>query len=228
MLLILCCKRDDDENSDRRYQGSYFRQSYFGRFSFKNNIITLVVAVISERISMFVIRLKRYSLLLSIVLFALALTACGGSGGSGASSTTAADTTPSEFSFTDQTGVTKNTAITSAAITVAGINAAATISVTGGTYQIGSGSFTSTAGTVTNGQTVQVKHTSSNSGGTAVNTTLFIGGVSDIFTSTTTGDTAERAAAIAAAAALQNAENQAQEAALQKFGTGVFGQSTFQ
>lgn len=170
--------------------------------------------------------LVRYGFLICI----LVLYGCGGGGGGGSSTTTtpASDTTPSAFSFADQTGVTKNTAITSAAITVAGINAAATISVTGGTYQIGSGSFTSTAGTVTNGQTVQVKHTSSNSGGTAVNTTLTIGGVSDIFTSTTTGDTPERVAAIAAAAALQDAENQAQEAALQNFGTGEFGKSTFQ
>jgi uncharacterized lipoprotein YehR (DUF1307 family) len=38
----------------------------------------------------------------------------------------------------------------------------------------------------------------------------------------------EQATALAAAAALQDAANQAQQSALQKFGTGKFGQSTFQ
>ena len=38
----------------------------------------------------------------------------------------------------------------------------------------------------------------------------------------------EQAVALAAAATLQDAANQAQQNALQKFGTGKFGQSTFQ
>jgi hypothetical protein len=38
----------------------------------------------------------------------------------------------------------------------------------------------------------------------------------------------ERARAIAAAAAIQDADNQARKAALQEFGAGVFGESTFQ
>ncbi|OUU78353.1 MAG: hypothetical protein CBC38_07615 [Gammaproteobacteria bacterium TMED78] len=39
---------------------------------------------------------------------------------------------------------------------------------------------------------------------------------------------AEQASALATATALQDAANQAQQTALQKFGTGKFGQSTFQ
>lgn len=97
----------------------------------------------------------------------------------------AGDTTPDAFTFTDQTDVAVNTTRTSNAITVAGITAAANISITGGTYQIGAGSFVSTSGTVTNGQTVTVRHTSSASNSTATNTVLTIGGVSDTFTSTT-------------------------------------------
>lgn len=100
------------------------------------------------------------------------------------------DTTPDAFTFTDQTGVALNTTITSNTITVSGINAAASISITGGTYSINGGAYTSTAGTVTNGQTVSVRHTSSASNSTATNTTLTIGGtVSDTFTSTTTAAT---------------------------------------
>ena len=131
-------------------------------------------------------RIKQGFVLLVVVLAA----GCGGSSGGGGGAA-ATDTVPAAFSFTDQTGVAKSTAVTSAAITITGISAAATIAVTGGTYQIGSGSFTSTAGTVTTGQTVKVKHTSSSTGNTAVNTTLTVGGVSDIFTSTTVADPIE-------------------------------------
>ena len=96
------------------------------------------------------------------------------------------DTTPNAFTFTDQTDVSVSSTIASAAITVAGINAPATISVTGGTYDINSsGSFTSSSGTVNNGDTVRARHTSSGSNSTAVNTVVTIGGVSDTFTSTT-------------------------------------------
>ena len=126
-------------------------------------------------------RVKQSFVLLAVVL----VTGCGGSGSSGGSTTAASDTTPNAFTFTDQTGVAVSTEVTSAAITVAGIDAAAAISITGGTYQIGSGTFTNSAGTVTTGQTVKVKHTSSSSNSTATNTVLTIGGVSDTFTSTT-------------------------------------------
>lgn len=96
------------------------------------------------------------------------------------------DTTPNAFSFTDQTDVALSSTITSASITVSGIDAPAAISVTGGTYDInGSGSFTSSPGTVDNGDTVRARHTSSASHETATNTTVTIGGVSDTFTSTT-------------------------------------------
>ena len=103
----------------------------------------------------------------------------------------ATDTTPNAFTFTDQTNVALNTVITSAAITVSGINAATAISISGGTYSINGGAYTSASGTVTNGQTVTVRHTSSASNSTATNTTLTIGGVSDVFTSTTVAAAAD-------------------------------------
>ncbi len=101
------------------------------------------------------------------------------------STTLAADTTPTAFVFTDQTAVALSTTVTSNAISVAGINTGAAISVTGGTYSINGGAYTSTAGTVNNGDSVTVQHTSSATELTATDTTLTIGGVSDIFTSTT-------------------------------------------
>lgn len=100
------------------------------------------------------------------------------------------DTTPDQFTFTDQSGVDVSTEITSAAITVTGIDAAADITVSGGTYDInGSGTFTADPGTVNNGDTVRARHTSSASNSTSVNTIVTVGGVSDTFTSTTIGAT---------------------------------------
>lgn len=105
---------------------------------------------------------------------------------SGSITYTPPDTSPDAFSFVDQTDVATSAEITSAAITVAGINSPATISVTGGTYDINSsGTFVSTVGTVSNGDTVRARHTSSASNSTATNTTVTIGGVQDTFTSTT-------------------------------------------
>src|SRR5690606_8486306 len=61
----------------------------------------------------------------------------------------AGDTTPAQFTFTEQTDVDLATTITSAPITVSGINAPSTITVSGGTYDVNaSGSFTSSSGTV--------------------------------------------------------------------------------
>lgn len=100
--------------------------------------------------------------------------------------TSGVDTTPDQFTFTDQTGVALSSTVTSAAITVGGINSPSAITITGGTYDINtSGTFAGTAGTVNNGDTVRVRHTASGSNSTAVNTVLSIGGVSDTFTSST-------------------------------------------
>lgn len=105
----------------------------------------------------------------------------------------AADTTPDAFSFVDQTNVALSTQITSAAITVAGINSPADITVTGGTYSVNGGAFTAAPGTVNNGDTVTARHTSSAALSTATDTVVTIGGVSDTFTSTTTSVAASEA-----------------------------------
>jgi hypothetical protein len=95
------------------------------------------------------------------------------------------DTTPDQFTFTDQTNVSLNTVVESDIITVTGINVSATISITGGEYSINGGEYTSTSGTVQYGQDVRVRQTSSSSFSTTTNATLTIGGVSDIFSVTT-------------------------------------------
>lgn len=97
----------------------------------------------------------------------------------------AADITPDAFTLTDQTNVTLNATITSANITVSGLDSSTAISVTNGLYNINGGAFTADTGVVNNGNTVSVRHTSSVNLFTATDTTLDINGVRDIFTSTT-------------------------------------------
>ncbi len=99
--------------------------------------------------------------------------------------TASSDTTPDAFTFTDQSNVALSSTIISNTITVSGINAGTSISITNGSYSINGGTPTNANGTVFNGDTVSVRHTSSGSFSTSVNTTLNIGGVTDTFTSTT-------------------------------------------
>ena len=106
-----------------------------------------------------------------------------GSGGAGEPAPS--DDVPDAFTFTDITGATVSTQYTSNQIAVAGINTASAISITGGTYSVNGGSYTASSGTVSNGDTVTVRVTSSGSNSTAVNVVLTIGGVSDTYTVTT-------------------------------------------
>ena len=96
-----------------------------------------------------------------------------------------ADTTPDAFTFTDQTDVELSTVMTSNQITVSGICASASISISGGTYSINGGGYTGSSGTVSNGDTVTVRQTSSSSYSTTTDAVLTIGGVSDTFSVTT-------------------------------------------
>jgi hypothetical protein len=108
---------------------------------------------------------------------------------SSAASSTAPDSTPNTFSFVAVTDALPNSINTSAVITVAGINVAVPISITGGTYAIGAGAFTNVAGTISVGQTVTVKTTAAATPVTAVDAVLTIGGVSATYKITTVADT---------------------------------------
>jgi hypothetical protein len=99
--------------------------------------------------------------------------------------TEASDTTPTAFSFTDVTWQALNTLVESSSITVSWINAPSAISVTWWEYSINGWAWTTTSWTITNGQTVKVRHTTSWVNNTSVNTILTIWWVSDTFTTTT-------------------------------------------
>jgi hypothetical protein len=101
-----------------------------------------------------------------------------------------ADTTPDAFSFASQTDVALSTVTPSNSITVSGIDAAADIAITACSgsaceYAVNGGTWTSAAGTVSSGDTVQVRQTSSANYSTATALTLDIGGVSGAFSITT-------------------------------------------
>lgn len=111
------------------------------------------------------------------------VTGCGGGGGGGSD---APDATPDPFTFIDRTNVAVSTVITSNAVAITGIDAPASISVTGGTYSLGCGTtFTAAAGTISNNQTVCVRHTSAVTASAVTDTTVTVGGVADTFRSTT-------------------------------------------
>ena len=96
------------------------------------------------------------------------------------------DTTPNAFDFTNQTGLEINTLTESNTVTITGITDAATVTISGNSAQfsIAGGSY-GTSGTITNGQNLKLRMTTSSSFSTGVSTTITVGGVSDSVTFTT-------------------------------------------
>ena len=118
------------------------------------------------------------------------LTACGGGGGGNDDGTPppVSDTTPDSFTFTAVTNADVDAVVESNSITVDGINAAATISITGGEYKVASGDYSTSNSTVTDGQSVTVRLTTTENGNQTSEATLTIGGVSSTFIVTTRPD----------------------------------------
>jgi len=91
------------------------------------------------------------------------------------------DTTPDAFSFTAQTNVPRNTLVSSNTITVSGINAPTSVSISNGEYSINNGVFTSSTGTTRNNDTIRVRQTSSSNFSTMTGATLDINGTTGTF-----------------------------------------------
>ena len=98
-----------------------------------------------------------------------------------------ADTTPDPFSFAAVTGAALGQTVTSDPITVTGIDAPTSITISGGMYSVNGKPFTKKAGTVLADDQVQVRLTSSDQYDTAATATLTIDGFSGAFTVTTQG-----------------------------------------
>lgn len=102
----------------------------------------------------------------------------------------AVDTLPDAFSFAEQNGVALSSVVTSAAIEIRGLTGAAPVTVVDGSHSVGcTGTFTTAAGSITEGQRICVRHTSATRNSVTSATTLTIGGVSAEFKATTIAST---------------------------------------
>lgn len=113
----------------------------------------------------------------------------GGGGDHWEVTTTGPDTTPDAFSFTDQTGVALSTLIESNTVTITGIDTAANVSISGDgspEFRIAGGSWV-TSGTITSGQTLQLRLTSSAANNNTSSATVTVGTVNDQWDVTTAG-----------------------------------------
>src|SRR5688572_23235944 len=96
------------------------------------------------------------------------------------------DTEPDAFTFATLTDRAPGTGATSDTVTITGIEVPAHISVIGGTYSIGcTDTFTRDPAEIDSGQTVCVRHQSSDAFLTDKTTTLTVGGFAATFTTTT-------------------------------------------
>ncbi|WP_428739071.1 hypothetical protein [Sulfurimonas sp.] len=93
--------------------------------------------------------------------------------------------TPNQFTFTDLNNTALSTVVEDS-VTISGINIAVDLTISNGEYSLDNGvTWSNVATTVENNQQVYVRHTTSDSYETTVDTTLYVGGVQDTFSSTT-------------------------------------------
>jgi len=90
--------------------------------------------------------------------------------------TVAQDTIPDAFTFTQRDGEVRGEPVLSDIITVMGINDAASVSITGGSYSVNGAGFTAGAGQITNGQTLQLQVTASAEFATTTTGLVTVGG----------------------------------------------------
>lgn len=104
-----------------------------------------------------------------------------------ATTTEAADTIPNSYDFLDVANAPRKRDVFSNVVTVAGINAEAVISISGGgaSYSKNGGAYTATSGTVRNGDTVRLRMRSANPPNSTTSTAVDIGGVVDVWLVTT-------------------------------------------
>ena len=127
------------------------------------------------------------------------LTSTNGTGGSGTwyyKTVVGSDVVPDQFDLgSDATDVTRSELTYSSPDNIfgtsPGVDVDISISGGGGEYRINNGAYTSTAGTLIQGDTVQVRVTSSASYNTTVSTTLTVGTVTDTWEATTIVDPGE-------------------------------------
>jgi alpha-tubulin suppressor-like RCC1 family protein len=120
----------------------------------------------------------------------------GGVSANFAATTRAADRTPNSFSFAAATNQNFTAQVESTGVTIMGIDVGTPVSVTGGEYAIGTGSFTSTAGTIGNNQSIKLRGTSAPTSSTATTVSVTIGSATQSFSITTTDQAAPKITAL--------------------------------
>ncbi len=98
----------------------------------------------------------------------------------------AANNMPAKFSFSALASAMPGSSVITNTITISGITLAAPISITGGSYSLDGGAFTTTNGVVQNGQQLRVQLLAPAVSGQTQAATLVIGGVSGTISVTTT------------------------------------------
>ncbi len=154
-----------------------------GEYSFDGTTFTASPGVVNPGSSL-TIRMQ------SAPTFATTLTAAvnvGGIIGAFNVTTVPQDLVPNAFVFAPKTGIATSVPVVSDPVTIVGINAASPISIVNGEYQINSGPFTSSPGTVNAGNTVTVRIQSAAAPLTSTWAVVSIGGVSAVFAATTGG-----------------------------------------
>ncbi len=95
------------------------------------------------------------------------------------------DTLPNAINLATKTAIIPASIVQSAPVTLSGLDAPTPITVSGGFYRINTGIYTNLAGTVKNGDVIQVRHTASAAYQTPTSTRVFVGGIMGSFTSIT-------------------------------------------
>lgn len=98
------------------------------------------------------------------------------------------DVTPDPISFTPIENAKLSTLVESNQVTITGIDTPVNIAVEDGEYKVNDGDYTSTASSVSAGDTVKVRHTTSAETNTSVTTVVTVGDLSANFSSTTGAD----------------------------------------
>jgi hypothetical protein len=99
--------------------------------------------------------------------------------------TKAEDALVDDFTFSTQSEVDQNSLFESATETISGINTSVPVSIENGEYSIDGAAYTSTAGTISNGQTLKLRHTSASSGASDTISKVKVGAYTTTFTTTT-------------------------------------------
>ncbi len=107
----------------------------------------------------------------------------------------APDATPDAYTFTAQTNLQRSTQVDSAPITIQWINQPTAVTVTGGLVSINGGGFAS-SGTISNGQSLVVRLTTSANYNTPTFAAVTVGWVAATFTATTLANGAPTLAAV--------------------------------